>query len=335
MWWRSVERSGSSCATRHAAQRGPACPAFSGVCRRRVPCWSRATAADRPCSAGPNPTSNWSANAWAERPGRRLVRRWRDRPGGWSQLAAQLHRLGTGLSVSEPAAQGPVLAIDIGGTKMAGGTRRCLPVRVSKRRLVATGADPTAALSPHWSTRCSKTTRRSAGVGVPAAAGPMDWPAGVVRPLNIPSVADGIPAPGSVTRARARGFRFACTTTLSASPSPRTWRGAAAGYATTSSEWWSAPGSVGDLILDGRLRDGATGNAGHMSGTSSSSRTGLLCGCGGRGCLEAVARGPAIVAWAAETRLPPPRMVASWRAWRRREIRWRWRRSSGPVPPSE
>jgi glucokinase len=62
-------------------------------------------------------------------------------------------------------------------------------------------------------------------------------------------------------------------------------------------------GVGGGLILDGRLRDGATGNAGHI-GHIVVEPDGPSCGCGGRGCLEAVARGPAVVAWAAERGSP-------------------------------
>ena len=56
-------------------------------------------------------------------------------------------------------------------------------------------------------------------------------------------------------------------------------------------------GVGGGLILDGRLINGATGNAGHI-GHVVVDPGGPLCSCGGRGCLEAIARGPALVAWA-------------------------------------
>ena len=46
-----------------------------------------------------------------------------------------------------------------------------------------------------------------------------------------------------------------------------------------------------------------TGNAGHI-GHVIAEPGGPVCGCGARGCLEAVARGPAIVAWAAERGSP-------------------------------
>jgi len=50
-------------------------------------------------------------------------------------------------------------------------------------------------------------------------------------------------------------------------------------------------------VLGGRLVDGSTGNAGHI-GHVVVDPTGPVCPCGGRGCLEAIARGPALVEWA-------------------------------------
>ena len=56
-------------------------------------------------------------------------------------------------------------------------------------------------------------------------------------------------------------------------------------------------GVGGGLVLDGRLINGATGNAGHI-GHVVVDPDGPDCACGGRGCLEAIARGPALVTWA-------------------------------------
>lgn len=56
-------------------------------------------------------------------------------------------------------------------------------------------------------------------------------------------------------------------------------------------------GVGGGLVIDGRPVDGPTGNAGHI-GHVAVDADGPDCACGGRGCLEAIARGPAVVAWA-------------------------------------
>lgn len=54
-------------------------------------------------------------------------------------------------------------------------------------------------------------------------------------------------------------------------------------------------GVGGGIVLDGRLLDGATGNAGHV-GHVVVEPDGRRCVCGSRGCLEAEASGPAIAA---------------------------------------
>jgi glucokinase len=54
-------------------------------------------------------------------------------------------------------------------------------------------------------------------------------------------------------------------------------------------------GVGGGIVLDGRLLDGAQGNAGHI-GHVIVEPDGRPCACGGRGCLEAEASGTAILA---------------------------------------
>ena len=56
-------------------------------------------------------------------------------------------------------------------------------------------------------------------------------------------------------------------------------------------------GVGGGLILDGRAMVGSTGNAGHI-GHASVDPDGPVCVCGGIGCLEAIASGPSLAAWA-------------------------------------
>jgi glucokinase len=70
------------------------------------------------------------------------------------------------------------------------------------------------------------------------------------------------------------------------------WRGAAAGQANYIGMVVST-GVGGGVVLDGRLLDGADGNAGHI-GHVIVEPAGHVCGCGARGCLEAEASGTAI-----------------------------------------
>jgi glucokinase len=72
------------------------------------------------------------------------------------------------------------------------------------------------------------------------------------------------------------------------------WVGAAAG----SDDYLAmvvSTGVGGGIVLDGRLLDGADGNAGHI-GHVIVEPDGHPCGCGARGCLEAEASGTAIAA---------------------------------------
>jgi glucokinase len=58
-------------------------------------------------------------------------------------------------------------------------------------------------------------------------------------------------------------------------------------------------GVGGGLIVDGQPWRGRSGNAGHV-GHVVVEPGGAKCGCGGRGCVETVARGPALAQWARE-----------------------------------
>ena len=67
----------------------------------------------------------------------------------------------------------------------------------------------------------------------------------------------------------------------------------------TCSAWSSRPASAAAWCSGDRVAAGRTGNAGHI-GHVVVDPEGPRCGCGGRGCLEAIARGPALAAWARE-----------------------------------
>ncbi|MCU1484447.1 MAG: putative sugar kinase [Actinomycetia bacterium] len=67
-------------------------------------------------------------------------------------------------------------------------------------------------------------------------------------------------------------------------------------------------GVGGGIVLDGRLLDGAFGNAGHI-GHVIVEPDGRPCGCGGRGCLEAEVSGTAITAVTGRPPLEAPAEV--------------------------
>lgn len=133
------------------------------------------------------------------------------------------------------------------------------------------------------------------GVGV-GCGGPMSWPAGEVSPLNIPGWR-GFPLRATLAELLPdRPVRLHNDAVALAAAEH--WRGAARGRDHALAMVVST-GVGGGLVLGGRLVDGATGNAGHV-GHVVVDPAGPRCTCGGQGCLEAVARGPALAAWAVQ-----------------------------------
>ena len=194
----------------------------------------------------------------------------------------------------------PALAIDIGGTKLAAGLVEPGGRLASWAQTATPGGMDTEQL---WRTLEALLSRvlaearldqaRLAGVGC-GCGGPMQWPAGVVSPLNIPAwrdfpLADRLAGlfPGMPVRVHNDAIAMAAG---------EHWRGAGRGRRTMLGMVVST-GVGGGLVLDGKIVNGATGNAGHI-GHVVVDPGGPPCVCGGRGCLEAVARGPALAAWA-------------------------------------
>lgn len=194
----------------------------------------------------------------------------------------------------------PALAIDVGGTKMAAALVDPAG-NLTRRVQVATSPDPTAALAELVdAVLCGRPGDPRpvsvCGVGV-GCGGPMQWPAGVVHPLNIPAWRVGFPLRDRL-RERVPGVPVRVHNDAICVAAGETWRGAARGRNDVLGMVVST-GVGGGLVLGGRLRDGASGNAGHV-GHIIAEPDGPRCGCGARGCLEAVARGPMVVAWAVE-----------------------------------
>lgn len=221
-----------------------------------------------------------------------------------------------------------VLAIDIGGTKLAvgivDGTGQVLEVlraptpavpaartasAVPASTVLAASAPPTTDVE---STRPGETIFRAlldligrlevdrsrlAGIGV-GCGGPMAWPQGLVSPLNIPSWRAfplrerlGEEFPGLPVRLHNDAICVAVA---------EHWLGAGRGHENVLGMVVST-GVGGGLILNGRLIDGSTGNAGHIGHVlvhPDEDPAEARCQCGAVGCLEAVASGPRLAAWA-------------------------------------
>jgi glucokinase len=176
--------------------------------------------------------------------------------------------------------------VDIGGTKIAaalwvgslGEVHRC-----------ETTEDPWSALTTLLDPVAAQGIE---GIGV-GCGGPMRWPDGEVSPLNIPAwrrfplrrrLAERYSVP-------VRVHNDAVCVAIG-----EHWQG---GWGVEDLLGMVVSTGVGGgLVLGGRVVDGASGNAGHI-GHVVVEPGGPACRCGGRGCLEAIARGPALVAWAA------------------------------------
>jgi glucokinase len=198
------------------------------------------------------------------------------------------------------------VAVDIGGTKMAAGLvdrsgtlkhRAQVPTPPSK-------LSETIGVSPDgehlWSTLCTLVSGvcarlpdgdRIVVVGV-GCGGPMSKGGDAVSPLNIGGwrafplrarLAESVGVPTFVdndAKALARG---------------EGWIGAAAGLDDYIAMVVST-GVGGGVVLDRRLLDGLSGNAGHI-GHMVVVPDGRPCVCGSQGCLEAEASGTAIAAF--------------------------------------
>jgi len=184
-----------------------------------------------------------------------------------------------------------VLALDVGGTKMAAG------VVGADGRLLARATRPTpdapdgeAVLAALLDAAAEVRTGEEVACGV-GSGGPMTAGGELVSPLNI---AGWRSFPLRARLADALGVAVHVDNDAKALALAEGWRGAARGERDFLAMVVST-GVGGGLVLDGRLLDGGDGNAGHI-GHLVVEPDGRRCACGGRGCLEAEASGTAIAA---------------------------------------
>jgi glucokinase len=181
------------------------------------------------------------------------------------------------------------VAVDIGATKaevalVAGGRVRARE-RVASREAGEALLDSLVTLVDSLG-----ADHPNAPVGV-ACAGPLRDGGEFVSPLNLHQWRD---FPLRARLAERTGRRVAVDGDVRALARSE-WRvGAAVGLRDFLSMVVST-GVGGALVLDGRLLDGRTGNAGHV-GHLTVVPGGAPCGCGARGCLEAEASGLALEA---------------------------------------
>lgn len=198
-----------------------------------------------------------------------------------------------------------MLAIDVGGTKLAAGLVDGDGRLIDKRQRATvsiagseSGADPVpmrggqaidVTFEALWSIVdpfVDQADVVGVGCGGPMVGGPGDRR---VSPLHIPQWDD---LPLGDLLAERTGLDVVVDNDAKALALGEGWCGAAAGYRNFLAMVVST-GVGGGIVLDGRLLDGATDNAGHI-GHLVVDPDGPYCACGSRGCLEAVASGTAI-----------------------------------------
>jgi glucokinase len=190
------------------------------------------------------------------------------------------------------------LSIDIGGSKIAVGLVTRNGELIDRTQFVVNAQDSSEELFDDLSRAVDAQLLRAVehhgvrpsvvGVG---SAGPITANVETISPLNIPQwrgfelrqrleTLTGLPVFGD---GDAKALALA-----------EGWLGAARGVDNFMAMVVST-GVGGGIVLNGQLLDGETGNAGHI-GHVIVEPNGRRCTCGGRGCLEAEASGPAIEA---------------------------------------
>ena len=182
---------------------------------------------------------------------------------------------------------GATIGIDIGGTRMRVGRRDGRGGLVAERLASTPGAEEGVA-------RLVALARQLAPEGVArvgiSAAGPLDLAAGVIEPLNMPGwrgfpLVDEVARRLGVPRASVALDNDANVAALGE------WREGAGRGARTMVYYTVSTGIGSGVILDGRVHHGAWDTEG---GHQVVWPNGPVCGCGNRGCLEAVVSGTGI-----------------------------------------
>lgn len=184
-----------------------------------------------------------------------------------------------------------VLAVDVGGTKVAAGVVDAEGTIISRHQVPTEGVDGDAlfaTVATLVDTVRSQADVDLAGCGV-GSGGPMSAGGETVSPLNIDQWRD------FPLRSRMADHTALATwvdNDAKALALGEGWRGAAAGHRNYLAMVVST-GVGGGIVVDGHLLDGAGGNAGHI-GHLNVVPEGRPCPCGSHGCLEAEASGTAI-----------------------------------------
>lgn len=182
-------------------------------------------------------------------------------------------------------------AVDVGGTKVAVGVADARGRLLAQDRFATLPERGPDAVIAEIASRLQALGHPLSAVGV-GCVGPLDLDEGLVmRPPNFPGW-DRVPLRSSLEGRL--GVPVLIDNDANAAALAEFTLGAGQGakimvYATVST------GIGGGIVVDGKLLHGVGGGAGEL-GHQTVVPDGPLCGCGNRGCLEALASGPAIVA---------------------------------------
>lgn len=182
------------------------------------------------------------------------------------------------------------LGIDIGGTKLSVGIVTETGEVSAGRRAPTEGDDAEALFGTLMALVEEVRTGDEVACGV-GCGGPMSPGGEEVSPLNIPVWRD---FPLRRRLAEATRLPTFVDNDAKALALGEGWVGAARDVDDFIAMVVST-GVGGGIVLNGRLLDGAGGNAGHI-GHVIVEPEGRTCGCGAEGCLESVASGPSIEA---------------------------------------
>ncbi|MBH0778315.1 ROK family protein [Nocardia bovistercoris] len=186
------------------------------------------------------------------------------------------------------------LALDIGATKMAVGLVGPDGVTHEVGRIQVPEAGVWEACAGLLRAAANGAEIEVVGIG---ACGPVDAPAGVMQPLNIPEWADGFPIVPAVRELfPSASVRFAIDGVCLALAERHF---GAARETPDALAMTVSSGIGGGVIVGGMVAVGHTGNAGHIGHVVVPGSTDP-CACGGVGCVEAIASGPSSVRWARE-----------------------------------
>ncbi|MEV4833023.1 ROK family protein [Nonomuraea sp. NPDC049486] len=193
-----------------------------------------------------------------------------------------------------------VLAIDIGGTKLAAA------LVDASGSVLRSGTRPTPGQEVMAALRglieeVTEGGPEPGAVGI-GCAGPLDLAAGTVSPVNMPSWR-GFPLRDEVRKLT--GLPTVLAGDAQCMALGEHWLGAGQETRALLGIVVST-GIGGGLVVDGTPLLGPTGNAGHV-GHMSVDPYGERCECGGRGCVERYASGPNMARWALENGWTPGR----------------------------